>query len=280
LPRDNSSTGGVDNLPVGRYTLTAYVNDKSGKSFNRSHTFSVDKAAPGITISAPLTNGATVAALPATISGTVSDDLGVSNVTQVRWRLSGRVDGVIKYWNSTSGAWVTASSTLNSSSPSRPSSNSAWSSTGSLPQGANLPNGNFTLTAYVNDRSGKAANVTHVFTVSKPAASPTEEATESATSTVIVSSGVARAAAQSVLLSFSGALHVEAATEATHYTVAVDGQLVAVESLSYDAATHRVTLGPAESTFSSGSEVVVTVSGLRDVQGRVLKEQIMKLRAS
>jgi alpha-tubulin suppressor-like RCC1 family protein len=133
LPRDNSSTGGVDNLPSGSYSLTAYANDRTN-SANITHNFTVDKAAPVLTISAPLTNNAVVAALPANINGTVTDDLGVSNVSLVRWRLSGSIGGVTKYWNSTTGVWATASNTLNATSPTRPSTSSAWNSTGTLPR--------------------------------------------------------------------------------------------------------------------------------------------------
>jgi hypothetical protein len=279
LPRDNSSSGGVDALPQGRYILTAYANDKAGKSSSLIHSFLVDKTAPTITISAPLTRGAFISALPTNITGTVGDNAGISNVTLVRWRLSGTVDGVLKFWNSTTGAWVTTS-TLNSTSPTRPSTSSTWSSTGTLPQDTNLPNGNYALTAYVNDKAGKSANITHSFTVSKPAGAPVASPSETVTSTVIVSSGVARAASQSVLLSFSGALHSEVATEAAHYTVEVDGQLVEVESLNYDATIRRVTLGLIGSTFGSGSGVVVTVSGLRDAQGRVIKEQKLQLKVN
>jgi hypothetical protein len=259
----------------GRYTLTAYANDKTGKSSNLIHTFVIDKTAPTVTISAPLTNGATVAALPSLISGTTNDNAGISNVTLVRWRLRGTVDGVLKYWNSATGVWVTTS-TLNSTSPARPSTSTTWSSTGTLPQGTNLPNGSYALTAYVNDKAGLSANIKHSFTVSKPAGAPTE----AATSSVVVSSGVARAAAQSVVLSFSGALDAEVATEAAHYAVAVDGQLVEVESVSYDANAQRVTLSLIRSTLSSGSQVVVQITGLRDAQGRLLKEQTLALKSA
>ncbi len=275
LPRDNTATGGADALPQGRYTLTAYANDKTGKASNLTYTFVVDKTAPTVTINAPLTNGATVAALPSLISGTTNDNAGISNVTLVRWRLRGTVDGVLKYWNSATGVWVTTSSTLNSTSPARPSTSTTWSSTGILPQGANLPNGSYALTAYVNDKAGLSANITHNFTVSKPAGAPTE----GATSSVVVSSSVARVASQSVVLSFSGALHPEVATEAAHYAVAVDGRNVEVESVSYDANVQRVTLGLAQSTLSSGSQVVVQITGLRDAVGRLLKEQTLAPKA-
>jgi hypothetical protein len=78
---DNSSTGGVDELPAGSYILRAYVSDKSGNAFDLSHIFTVDKAAPNVTIDAPLTNGGFVTALPTTLSGTVADDTGVESVS-------------------------------------------------------------------------------------------------------------------------------------------------------------------------------------------------------
>jgi hypothetical protein len=278
LPRDNTSTGGVDDLPSGRYTLTAYVNDKRGNSFNRSHTFTVDKAAPSITINVPLTNGATVTALPSTISGTVADDLGVTNVSLVRWRLRGTIDSIAKYWNSSTGAWVTASSTLNSTSPTRPSSNSSWASTGSLPQGTNLPNGRYLLTAYVNDKSGKFSNLSNTFSVSTPIAPALIELrSQEATSRVMVSGGTVHATAQNLVLNFSGALDTESAANSVCYLVTINGQSVEVESANYDTVSHRVTINLAESALSPGMRVIVKIAGLQDTQGRLLSDQKVEL---
>jgi hypothetical protein len=159
-PGDYESTSGTLTIPAGQTTGTISVPVKGDTVYENDETFFVnlsnasgaaindaqgvgtilnddvepDTTKPTVTINAPLSRGAYVSALPAAISGTTNDNLGVLNVSSVRWRLSGTIGGVTKYWNSSTGAWVTSSSTLNSTSPVRPSSNATWSSTGTLPR--------------------------------------------------------------------------------------------------------------------------------------------------
>jgi hypothetical protein len=120
--------------PSGTYTLNAYATDKRGNSSYITHTLLVDKAAPAVAIAAPLTHGAVITALPSAITGTVNDDLGISNVSVVRWRLRRVLNGVVQYWNATTGSW-SATVVLNSTTPRRPSLDGNWSSAGLLPLG-------------------------------------------------------------------------------------------------------------------------------------------------
>jgi alpha-tubulin suppressor-like RCC1 family protein len=287
LPADNSASGGSNTLPGGRYALTVYLSDKADNRFKLTHIFTVDKEAPSISINEPLTHGATISALPATISGLVADDAGVANVSLVRWRLRGTVDGVLKYWSSSSGTWTTLSSTLNATSPTRPSTDATWTSTGSLPQNANLPNGTYSLTAYVNDKAKRASNITHTFTVNSSLAPANEQAvstpatasTPTTASSVVLSSATASAATQQIRLNFSGALDAEVAENAAHYTLLLNGMKVEVESVRYSAVRHSVVLNLPQSTLRRGDKIVVSWTGLRDVQGREIKGQELTLRA-
>jgi hypothetical protein len=268
-------------LPEGVYALTAYANDAVGKSANVTHTLYVDNMAPTVSINAPLAHGATVSALPATISGTVNDNLGISNVSLVRWRLRGTIGGVFKYWSSSTGTWTTSSSTLNGTSPTRPSADTNWTSTGSLPQGANLPNGTYSLTAYVNDKAGRSSNITHTFTVnnSLTLGSSQVSSTPSTASVVVLSSATASAATQQLRLNFSGDLNAQVAEDATHYTILVGGIQVEVESAQYSAARRSVVLNLRQSTLGRGDKIVVRWTELCDAQGHEVKAQELALIA-
>jgi alpha-tubulin suppressor-like RCC1 family protein len=281
LPADNSASGGTNTLPGGRYALTVYLSDKAGNSSKLTHVFTVDKAAPSISINAPLTHGATVSALPSSISGMVSDDAGVANVSLVRWRLRGSIDGVLKYWSSSSGTWTTVSSTLNATSPTRPGTDATWTSTGSLPQAANLPNGTYSLTAYVNDKAGKSSSITHTFSVNNSLAPADHQAASSQATAlpVVLSSATASAAAQQIRLNFSGNLDAEVAEDATHYTVLLGGVEIEVESVQYSAVRRSVVLNLPQSTLRRGDTLVVRWTGLSDAQGREIKGQERTLRA-
>jgi hypothetical protein len=149
-----------------------------------------------------------------------------------------------------------------------------------LPQGANLPNGTYALTAYVNDRAGKSSNITHTFTVNNAALNNAlTSTTRSAASPVVLSSATASATTQQIRLNFSGNLDAEVAEDSTHYAILVGGIKVEVESVQYSAARRSVVLNLPQSTLRRGDTIVVSWVGLRDARSREVKVQELVLIA-
>lgn len=74
-------------------------------------------------------------------------------------------------------------------------------------------------------------------------------------------------------LRFNGSLDAETATDATRYTVVVNGQAVAVESAAYDAARSSVVLALPTGILHQGDTVRVEWNNLVDAQGRSVAGQ-------
>jgi hypothetical protein len=88
---------------------------------------------------------------------------------------------------------------------------------------------------------------------------------------VAFSGAVASAAANNLTLVFVTGLDASA-TDAAHYSVAVDTHLVTVQSAAYDARRHAVTLDVAAGALHLGDPVTVTWSGLRSATGAALAD--------
>lgn len=84
---------------------------------------------------------------------------------------------------------------------------------------------------------------------------------------VSLSSATASAATDSVQLRFSGALDAELASDASHYTVTVNGRAATVESAAYNASRHSVTLALPPGALHAGDQVSVRWNGLADAAG-------------
>ena len=130
-----------------------------------------------------------------------------------------------------------------------------WTRRKGLPNGADLQPGKYEITATAIDDAGNRSEAISDFTVPAPI------------STVTLSSATVSAATQSITLRFNTALEADAASDATHYTVEVNGRAVPAQSASYNARNFGVTLSLAEGTLHSGDKVTVRWSGLRDGQG-------------
>ncbi len=151
------------NLPSGKYSVRVSAVDRSGNAASVTNTFSVvpiDKTKPLVTLDAPL-NGAYIRSL-SRVAGTATDAAtGVavpSGVGRVDVTLSRIVGTATQYWNGT--AWAAGVAYL------APRSDTTWARTTGLPTGAQLPLGQYTLTARAYDRYGNASPlVSHNFTV-------------------------------------------------------------------------------------------------------------------
>lgn len=83
-------------------------------------------------------------------------------------------------------------------------------------------------------------------------------------SPVTLSTTQINANAATIQLRFSGALDAATASEPTLFTVTIDGRPTAVQSASYNAVTHTITLALAEPSLAANSPVTVKWSGLLD----------------
>jgi hypothetical protein len=101
------------------------------------------------------------------LTGTVGDNVGVTNVATLTWRLRGTIAGVTQYWNAATQAWGTAV-VNNATTPARPSTTSTWSSAGALPSGTtNLPDGTYLAYAIATDKAGNAKTVTNTLYIDR-----------------------------------------------------------------------------------------------------------------
>ncbi len=121
--------------------------------------FTIDLTAPRVFIDAPLVGGARLAALPATITGTVSDNIAITNVTAVRLWLRRTFNGAFQYWNPLANppAWGPTLVRFDTDAA-RPNADAAWSYSGPLPAGTDLPDGTYALAAIAIDGAGNSAS--------------------------------------------------------------------------------------------------------------------------
>ena len=148
--------------------LTGPISVETSQGVGKSKTsFIVDNAGPIVVINNPA-DGATLTALPKTFGGTVSDNSGVSNVSSLTWNLSRTTTSTV-YWNASNNTW--GNLVNNATTPTRPSSDKNWATSGNLPSGANLTAGSYILTVTAADKWGNTTTVISTFNVpSAPAA--------------------------------------------------------------------------------------------------------------
>ncbi|MBV9867308.1 MAG: carboxypeptidase regulatory-like domain-containing protein [Abitibacteriaceae bacterium] len=123
---------------------------------------------------------------------------------------------------------------------------------------ANLPPGNYQLNARAIDRS---------FRVSPPVLQTLTKRGATATIAPLVAITLSTATASvmedNVQLKFTAALDAASASDATHYTVTVNGKTVMVESAGYNAVTHSVTLALPLGTLHPEDGVTVAWNDLQ-----------------
>ena len=141
-------------------------------------------------------------------------------------------------------------------------SGQVWARRSGLPTTAQLTAGTYRLLVKAYDRAQntRLANVT--FRVLAPAT-----AAASARGVVALSPATARARSSSVQLKFAGALEAESASDASHYSVTVNGRAVVVEAASYDATRQTVTLSLPEGSLTAGDRVTMKWQDVLDAQG-------------
>lgn len=88
-----------------------------------------------------------------------------------------------------------------------------------------------------------------------------------------LSTATASGATNSIMLQFRTALEAASASDASHYTVTVNGHSVAVDSVGYNATSHTVTLSLPDGALQAGDTVMVEWSGLSDSNGTAVTGQ-------
>lgn len=233
-----------------------------------------DKIAPTVTVSTALSG--TVS--PTRVTGTAHDTggAGLASVTLAIARFANANATVpTAYYNWNKRTFLPTYS--GPGSENLASGTATWT-LNALPT---LPPGFYGFRATATDYSGNAGHSNFLrFTILPTVqSSGGGSATSSQTSTVALSTGTAQAATNSAQLHFGGALDADAASDAGHYAVTVNGHAVTPESAGYNATTHSVTLGLPEGSLKAGDQVVVKWSGLLDSKGAVLVGQSGTLTA-
>lgn len=263
------------NFSDGTYYIHAHAYDKAGNSptfLATDFKKTPDTTVPTVSFTTSATtpagtkplNSSTINAMPA-ITG-VAADAG-SGVAKAELRLYRVVNSVTEYWNGTT--WGTTSVRLTATlNPTTGGANVSWSKSSGWPTVAagTLTNGTYYLTAYAYDKAGKTANVSSNF---KKATTAGMAIT---TSSVMLSTAVASAADDAVVLTFTGALDAGVAANALLYSVSVNGHAVEVQSATYTVANTTVTLLLPAGTLQVGSQLSVQYS-LRDATEVSLRGQ-------
>jgi hypothetical protein len=198
------------------------------------------------------------------INGTVSDEVGGSGLKAVFLIIYRSQDK--RWWN---GIGWSSTQSLLSATLNR--NDGTWSYTGG-PGSLSEP-GIYQLQAYAYDwadNTSRTAKRLFGSSVSPSKLTPGDESQLS--SSTRLSTGVVKNG--SIDLTFNGALDSTVAVEVARYQVEVDGKVVDIEGVTYNASERRVTLLLAEGTLTAGAQVVVTWNGLLDAGGRSLSGQV------
>jgi subtilisin family serine protease/subtilisin-like proprotein convertase family protein len=242
-------------LPEGRYAFRATARDRAN-NLARSAVipFVIDRTGPTVVITNPLSKAVFTPANTVTATGRASDTNGVEKVTCMLAYQPTKTSPV-QYYSGTgaNGARWDARYDVRFNE---------LLATGTTTWSFRLPRlgaGTYVLRATATDRAG---NITRSQTVVFTSKNPTTTTTRSANV-----SNITVAAAQSTLtLTFAAPLSA-ASSDAT-YQVSVNGQAVAVESVT--VLGNRVSIGLPEGSLQRGDRVEVSWSGLSDSQNRVL----------
>lgn len=263
LRRGGLPTG--KNLLNGAYVLQIQAVDKVGNTATLNSNITVDNAAPTrVSILTPANNAKLTAFT--SISGSAADNSRGSGLDRVELTIRRRSDG--KYW--TGMTWSATRTILATRL-----SGTSWHYAGTLPTTAGAATG-YTLTATAFDRAGNVLSATVEVTVGtvKTKAGAVAASTTPAASRLSLSTASVAAAQSSAQLRFGGALDSDAASDASHYLVTVNGHTVMVESAGYNAVTHTVALALPEGTLHVGDSVIIAWDGLLDAQGALLHSQV------
>jgi hypothetical protein len=262
-------------LPAGTYVIYAYAGDNVGNTSYVSHRIFIPKpdvTPPSISMSSPADNS-TVSNL-ASIKGTASDETGGSGLKYVYVRLFSLSYG---WWSP--GGWsyswqMSAGSGLLATYD---RSTGEWICRTGHPKTRDTDT--YYVYAYAVDMRGNTSYVRHRITYNGfnnfVAGKGTTPAASATTSTMKLSSAVLQSSG--VQLKFSGALEIASATAATTYQVLVNGKVVEVESVRYEASTRTVTLSLPQSLLKTGDQVEVSWRNLRDSSRRLLPNSSHKL---
>jgi hypothetical protein len=139
------------NLLDGSYRIWAYVYDQAGNRSDTANTITVDATAPAPAHFNAPTLAAAVTSLPV-ISVTAADNTGGSGVALVKLLIYRQSDA--HYWNPATG-WSTTLTTFVAHNAGA----GVWDTTGvTLPSGANLADGRYTVWAYVYDKASNRSD--------------------------------------------------------------------------------------------------------------------------
>jgi hypothetical protein len=172
------------NLAAGKYTLTAIATDQAAHTKSATIGITIVTGGIAVTITNPA-NGSKVTSLPS-VSGTVTPSTG-SGISRVDLFIQRSSDN--RYWGGT--AWGIAQTALATVRQ----TNGTWSRTSGLPNGSDLTDDTYTLTAKAYDLSGATASTNIAITVGNGGPSPTP--TPSGTP-VTVSGRVANSSGQAI----------------------------------------------------------------------------------
>lgn len=197
----------------------------------------------------------------ASATGTASGGSGVTSVKVQLYRY-GNASTTPGYW----GGGTTWTSTYSAATNERAASGTTnWSV--SLPS---LAYGAYSIRPTARDSAGKTSlsDSVHFFK-------------STGTSTVALSSAIAKASGSSIQLKFSGALDSKYAGDFSHFDVTrtINGSPVSIQSLAYNSSTHTVTLSLG-APIAVGEKITVNVANIFDSSGRILNKQTSNLTAS
>ena len=242
---------------IGLDEFTYALTDGKTTATARVRVNVIDRRAPELAFDTPR-DRQTVASLTK-IAGRVRDrNAGLKTVTLL-WQ---RFDG--KFWNGS--AWTSGATELPLNVQ-----GINWIYNGPLPKiGTNaateLLDGRYDLRVSATDKSNNISRITNRITVVTAPAVPEF-------STVRLSSSVASAAQDTIVLNFTGALNAEAAANVANYQVLLGDGSVKIGSAAY--RQNAVTLSGFD--FAAGDAIQLQISGLRDAAGKVLKDGAINL---
>jgi hypothetical protein len=270
LSGNGFTSASAGSLPDGTYTVEAIARDRAGNEGSTRVTVTLDRNAPvDVAITSPQA-GATLDNL-FRVDGTASDAPGGSGLDRVELVIRRRSDDT--YFNGRAFVErpVTADGKLGAEPSVRAQLNgNTW--TYALPSGLPVDpdplNAIYSLTPVAYDRAGNKRVGAQVNVTIRP--NGTTASSTAATSPVKLSTGSVSAAQGTATLTFTGALNADAASDASRYSVSVNGRSVQVEGASYRAVSSTVTLTLPEGAVASGSTVVVTWSNVQDAANRTL----------
>lgn len=254
-----------NDLSDGGYTIQAVAIDKANNRKTATINVTADQGLPTISFTSP-TNNKIVTNLNL-IRGRAADNTTGTGISRVDLLIQRRSDG--KYWTGT--AWSATSTVLKTVV-----SGTTWTRSSGNPTGALLLNGSYNLIAIAYDKALNSTRAQIMVTVRKAASIALSN---TAASTVRLSSAIADAATASVQLRFIGALDVDTASDPANYTVTVNGQAVTVESAGYNASNNSVSLSLPSGSLHSGDQVSVQASGVVDAHGAAVNAQSGALTA-